>query len=89
MSTKNEGASPCSSQNAAQKPELTATSHAANQPWQTVRCRLHGGKSIGPKTEEGRKRIAQASTKHGFYSAESIAERKHVRELIKAAMGNV
>lgn len=25
------------------------------------RCRLHGGLSTGPKTEEGRKRVAQAS----------------------------
>ena len=53
------------------------------------RCRLHGGKSIGPKTEEGRKRMIQANIKHGFYSAESIAERKHVSAIIKAAMGNV
>lgn len=53
------------------------------------RCRLHGGKSIGPKTEEGRKRMIQANIKYGFYSAESIAERKYVRAIIKAAMGNV
>lgn len=53
------------------------------------RCRLHGGKSIGPKTEVGRQLMIQANTKHGFYSAESIAKRKQVRELIKAAMGNV
>ena len=53
------------------------------------RCRLHGGKSVGPKTEEGRQRMIQANTKHGFYSAESIAERKQVRAMIKAAMGNM
>ena len=53
------------------------------------RCRLHGGKSIGPKTEEGKKRIAKASTKHGFYSAASIAEQREVRRIIKSAMGNV
>lgn len=33
VSTKNEGASPCSPRNAEQKPELMATNHAANQPW--------------------------------------------------------
>lgn len=53
------------------------------------RCRLHGGKSIGPKTEVGRQRMIQANTKHGFYLAENITERKDVRAIIKAAMGNV
>jgi len=28
-------------------------------------CRIHGGKSTGPKTEEGRKRCAEAKTVHG------------------------
>ena len=31
------------------------------------RCRLHGGLSSGPKTAEGRARIAAANTKHGRY----------------------
>ena len=31
------------------------------------RCRLHGGLSTGPKTVEGRGRIAAANTKHGRY----------------------
>ena len=31
------------------------------------RCRLHGGLSTGPKTAEGRARIAAANTKHGRY----------------------
>ena len=31
------------------------------------RCRLHGGLSTGPKTAEGRTRIAAANTKHGRY----------------------
>lgn len=30
-----------------------------------------------------------ANTKHGFYSVERIGERKQVRAMIKAAMGNV
>ena len=29
------------------------------------RCHLHGGKSTGPRTEEGRARIAAAKFKHG------------------------
>jgi len=33
------------------------------------RCRIHGGLSTGPKTEEGIARIRRAVTKHGWYSA--------------------
>ena len=29
------------------------------------RCHLHGGKSTGPRTDEGRQRIAKAQFKHG------------------------
>ena len=31
------------------------------------RCRLHGGESTGPRTEEGRRAIAKANTRHGRY----------------------
>ena len=31
------------------------------------RCRLHGGLSTGPRTAEGRARIAAAQFKHGWY----------------------
>jgi hypothetical protein len=30
-----------------------------------TKCRFHGGASTGPKTEEGRKRCAEAKTVHG------------------------
>ena len=33
------------------------------------RCRLHGGKSTGPKTPEGAERARQAALRHGFYTA--------------------
>ncbi|NNM43909.1 MAG: hypothetical protein HKM07_06155 [Chlamydiae bacterium] len=49
------------------------------------KCRLHGGKSTGPRTKEGKQRVKVANTKHGFYSAEAIAERKLCRTLIKAS----
>jgi len=39
------------------------------------RCRMHGGKSTGPKTAEGIERIRQAHLKHGYYSKEAIRER--------------
>jgi len=41
------------------------------------RCRMHGGKSTGaPKGNKN-------AWKHGRYSAEAIAERQYVRELIR------
>ena len=45
------------------------------------RCRMHGGKSTGPRTPEGLERSRKANFKHGYYSAESIAERKFIRQL--------
>ncbi len=42
------------------------------------RCRMHGGKSTGPKTEAGRKRCGEARLIHGYYS-------KEYREMISTA----
>ena len=39
------------------------------------RCRLHGGKSTGPRTPEGLKRSRRARWRHGSYSAQAKAER--------------
>ena len=48
-------------------------------------CANHGGKSTGPKTEQGRKRCAAAKTKHGNetraareYRAEKFRELKYL-----------
>jgi hypothetical protein len=40
------------------------------------RCQLHGGRSTGPKTPEGRARIAAVKFKHGNRSKERLAENK-------------
>lgn len=32
------------------------------------RCHLHGGKSTGPRTKEGKDRLRIAATKHGMYA---------------------
>lgn len=53
------------------------------------KCRLHGGKSTGPRTEEGRQKIALANTKHGRYSRESIIQRKEMREFMKECKRNL
>lgn len=44
------------------------------------RCRLHGGKSTGPRTEEGKARIGASHLKHGRYTKEAIRERRLARE---------
>lgn len=56
-------------------PKCKARSKRSGQPCQQPsmsngRCRLHGGKSTGPRTEEGRKSISKANTRHGLYSRE-------------------
>ena len=42
----------------------------------TGRCARHGGKSTGPRTAEGRARIAAAQLKHGRLTKEARAEAK-------------
>ena len=39
------------------------------------RCRLHGGASTGPRTEEGRTQISEANLRHGRYTKDKL-ERK-------------
>jgi hypothetical protein len=43
------------------------------------RCRLHGGLSTGPKTEEGRARCG--NWKHGLYSRDAKTQRALIRAL--------
>jgi len=59
------------------------TGKSCRQPaMKNGKCRLHGGKSSGPKTRKGRDRIKIANTKHGLYRRASISERKFIRELL-------
>jgi hypothetical protein len=48
-----------------------------------LRCRMHGGASTGPRTEAGMARLRAARTRHGFYSAASLARRRHTRALLE------
>ena len=43
------------------------------------RCRLHGGKSTGPKTSKGKIRSAQANFRHGMYTTEAMLERRRMQ----------
>jgi hypothetical protein len=49
-----------------------------------VMCARHGGKSTGPKTEAGRRRIAAAHLKHGLYTKTAIAQRQEIAARIAA-----
>jgi len=53
---------------ACQKPPLTGK----------TRCRLHGGLSTGPRTAEGKARIAAAHWKHGRRSKAFTEARKQI-----------
>lgn len=48
------------------------------------RCRMHGGRSTGPRTAEGRARIAAANTTHGERTKAARAERASLAKLKKA-----
>jgi hypothetical protein len=43
-----------------------------------VVCSKHGGRSCGPKTEAGKRRIAAANFKHGLYTRQAITERQEI-----------
>ncbi|MDG1319850.1 MAG: HGGxSTG domain-containing protein, partial [Paracoccaceae bacterium] len=44
------------------------------------RCSLHGGRSTGPKTDDGLARLTAARTTHGKYTKEKRAKAKRFAE---------
>jgi hypothetical protein len=70
-------------------PRCGARSKRTGKPCQGAampngRCKLHGGKSTGPRTPEGLERSRRATWKHGHFSREAKAERSRVREAMLA-----
>jgi hypothetical protein len=52
-----------------------------------LRCRMHGGRSTGPRTAAGLARLRAARTTHGGYSAETRAlNRQHVSFLRRSSV---
>ena len=52
------------------------------------RCRMHGGTATGPRTAEGRARVAKARACTGLHTAEMRALRQEIallRRIAKAA----
>ena len=67
-------------------PRGGARTRTADQPCRSPamangRCRMHGGRSTGPRTAEGLERLRAARTIHGGYGAEARAFFRWVREL--------
>ena len=48
-----------------------------------LRCRMHGGRSTGPRTAEGLARLRAARTIHGHYGAEARARDRHILTLAR------
>jgi hypothetical protein len=48
-----------------------------------TRCKLHGGKSTGPKSIEGKARVVAANTKHGLRSKAHTDELRQIRADLK------
>jgi len=53
------------------------------------RCRMHGGKSTGPRTPEGRERSQKAHWKHGLYSQSTAQVRRQSRELLRQMVATI
>ena len=65
---------------------LTRKAEPCRQPaMPNGRCRMHGGKSTGPRTLDGLARLQAARTRHGRYSADNRRWADLVRELKASA----
>lgn len=59
---------------------------------QNGRCRLHGGQSTGPRTEEGLARLAASKTTHGRTTKAEREKAKHraeVGRLVRAELKEI
>jgi hypothetical protein len=53
------------------------------------RCRRHGGMSTGPRTEEGKQRVAQNSRKYGLYSVSPTNDEYDMLADVIGTIGNL
>ena len=61
---------------------VTRSGYPCRRPGNKIngRCKLHGGRSTGPKTKEGLARLIKANTKHGAFSKDARKKAKHIAE---------
>jgi hypothetical protein len=69
-------------------PRCGARSKRTGKPCQAAampngRCRVHGGKSTGPRTAEGLERSKRANWKHGRRSRAANEEQQRARSAIR------
>jgi hypothetical protein len=48
-----------------------------------LRCRMHGGRSTGPRTADGMARLRAVRTVHGAFSAETRASNRHALTMLR------
>ena len=53
------------------------------------RCRMHGGKSTGPRTPEGKARVIAAHTKHGRRSRAHVARVKAINADLRRVLNEM
>ena len=53
------------------------------------RCALHSGLSTGPKTSDGLQRISEANLKHGRYTKDKLAAKRHAVEVGRRDIGEL
>lgn len=75
-------------------PRCGANSKRTHQPCKQPamangRCRLHGGKSTGPRTREGLERSRKARWKHGDYSQQGEGEKRMLRQLLQQVEAHI
>ena len=56
---------------------------------QNGRCRLHGGLSTGPNTNEGKRRIAVVNFRNGKFTKEKLQYRKNVAHVGKRVVAEL
>lgn len=61
-----------------------AGTSCCNPQMSNGRCRMHGGRSTGPRTAEGRKKCQLAPLKHGQRSAAVVAEGRALTAQVRA-----
>ena len=54
-----------------------------------TRCKLHGGLSTGPRTPEGKARVAAAHTKHGRRSSAHVEKVKEINAELRRIMNEL
>jgi hypothetical protein len=48
-------------------------------------CWIHGGKSSGPKSQQGVEKIRNLKTKHGVYTRNAVEDRIQFRKFLQEA----